>query len=179
MRQIGWVKERRISGCPYSKLRSQSNPGISAAFRVLSRDRSGRRNGCAGRSVWLLCLADEAAEGTNEERRRLVGEGAGELPRERPDLRRAACLARRARRWSVMRTASDRAADAPPNCCCRKDFGKRLAGVHSTCPLMFSTPSFAIWIDGRQLAPFQNDDAMAEAATTGDPVSYDRRIHLI
>ena len=63
-----------------------------------------------------------------------------------------------------------------PSCCCRKDCGKRLADVHSTCLLiMFSTPSFAIWIDGRQLAPLQNDDAIAKAATTGDPVSYDRR----
>src|SRR6266540_3353935 len=62
---------------------------------------------------WLLCLADEAAECAKEERRRLVGEGADRLPRERPDLPRSACLARCARRWSVMRTASDRAADAP------------------------------------------------------------------
>src|SRR5436309_2442113 len=59
----------------------------------------------------LLCLADEAAECAKAERRRAVGEGAGKLSCERPDLRRSACLARCACRWSVMRTASDRAAD--------------------------------------------------------------------
>src|SRR3990172_10590899 len=62
---------------------------------------------------WLLCLVDTTPECARQERRRPFGEGACELPCKRPNLRRAAGLARRAGGRGVMRPAPDRTADAP------------------------------------------------------------------
>ena len=61
---------------------------------------------------WVLCLADTTAQSAQPERRRAGGEGARQLPCQRPNLWRQAGVARHARGRHVVRTASDRAIDA-------------------------------------------------------------------
>ena len=69
---------------------------------------------CNGRiPVGLPCLAEPIAQRQIPERRSGRPTGEGKLPCQRPDLRRTACLARHAGRRRRMRSAPDRAADAP------------------------------------------------------------------
>ena len=65
--------------------------------------------GLAGR---LLCLADPIAECPGEGQRTAAEQGTIQLPGQRPHLWRTACLARSPGRRGLLRSTSDRAADA-------------------------------------------------------------------
>src|SRR2546429_4513955 len=58
---------------------------------------------------WLLCLADTTTQSAEQEQRRVGRQGSRQLPRQRPNLWRQACVARHAGRRAVVRSASDRA----------------------------------------------------------------------
>jgi hypothetical protein len=60
----------------------------------------------------VLCLAETATQRAQPDRRSALDQGAGELHRERSDLRRQARVARRSGRGRDLRPASDRAIDA-------------------------------------------------------------------
>ena len=67
----------------------------------------------AGRlEIWLPCQAASRAERLDSRRRGSDDEGADELHRQRPRLRRTKSLVGRARRQRFVRPAKDRAADA-------------------------------------------------------------------
>jgi hypothetical protein len=63
---------------------------------------------------WLLCLADTTAQSTQPERRRAQREGSRQLPCERPDLRRQACVARPAGGRDVVAIVEAAACHVPP-----------------------------------------------------------------
>ena len=72
---------------------------------------------CDGRiPVGLPCLAEPLAQRQIPKRRDRWPAGQGKFSGQRPDLRRTACLARPFGRRHRMRSASDRAADAPAGC---------------------------------------------------------------
>src|ERR1700747_346179 len=63
--------------------------------------------GARVRAGWLLCLTDTRPQSAQPQRRRAWCEGPHQLPGERPDLWRQACVARLAGGWAVMWAASD------------------------------------------------------------------------
>ena len=68
--------------------------------------------GARGLAFGLPCVADALAEPAGDSRRGDRRQGADELPRQRPDRRRQACLARRAGGRHRVRSAQDRTPDA-------------------------------------------------------------------
>ena len=63
--------------------------------------------GARGLTGRRLCLADPIAECPGESQRPAADEDASQLPGQRPDLWRAACLARSIGRWGVLWPTSD------------------------------------------------------------------------
>ena len=117
---------------------------------------------CNGRvPVGLPCLAEPIAQRQIPKRRSSRPAGEGKLPCQRPDLRRTACLARPAGGRRRMRSAPDRAADAP-------------AGLAGTA----TAPASA---EGRRRSPDRDrageHSGPAVCGRAAEP-EVDRRLHL-
>jgi hypothetical protein len=115
MRSVPSVLVRSYCSCP---LHPTSKKGghrekIPVIFPV-SREFDAVNMRCDGRVPFgLPCLAEPIAQRQIPKRRSGRPAGEGQLPCQRPDLRRTACLERPFGRRRRMRSAPDRAVDAP------------------------------------------------------------------